>query len=87
MDFDLKLLLIKVVKSPWQKKVFSRIFFQLFILFKCLFAPFPEVKCPNFLDFWNPWGKVMERVIADLKTFAHEGCKIAGQKKRQILPN
>ena len=23
--------------------------------------PLPEVKCPNFLDFWNPWGKVMER--------------------------
>ena len=23
--------------------------------------PLPEVQCPNFLDFRNPWGKVMER--------------------------
>ena len=23
--------------------------------------PLPEVQCPIFLDFWNPWKKVMER--------------------------
>ena len=23
--------------------------------------PLPEVQCPNFLDFQNPWGKVLER--------------------------
>ena len=41
--------------------------------------------CPNlsksnvqtFLDFWNPWGKVMEKVVSDLTTFAYKGCKIA----------
>ena len=43
-------------------------------LFVCLFVrhtfslrltvflpPLPKVQCPNFLDFRNPWGKVMER--------------------------
>ena len=23
--------------------------------------PLPEIGCPNFLEIWNPWGKVMER--------------------------
>ena len=30
----------------------------------CLTAflpPLLKVQCPNFLDIWNPWGKVMER--------------------------
>ena len=26
------------------------------------------------LDFWNPWGKVMEISVL---TFEHKGCKIA----------
>ena len=21
--------------------------------------PLPNVQCPNFLDFWNPWGKII----------------------------
>ena len=45
------------------KKSFIRIFFYLFTLFKYLFAPLPKVHCPNFLDFQNPWGKVMVRSV------------------------
>ena len=45
-----KLLLIKGVKTQNKKKfVFGQI------------SQSPEVKCPSLLDFWNPWGKVMER--------------------------
>ena len=29
--------------------------------FSGLLPPFPKVQCANFLDFQNPWGKVMER--------------------------
>ena len=67
---DLKILLIKGVKLPHKKNVFwanfalmSRIFLvSLFLTpFKGLFFPLPEVQCQNFLDFQNPWGKVMER--------------------------
>ena len=47
----LKQLLIKCVKSPWQKKVFFVVF--LFTPFKRLFAPLPKVHCPKFLDFQN----------------------------------
>ena len=38
-------------------------FFHLFTQFKRLFVPtsLPKVQRPNFLDFWNSWGKVMER--------------------------
>ena len=61
MVSDLKLLLITSVKSPRQNNFFSSDFFKLFTLFKPLFAPFPEVQCPNFLNFQNHWGKVMER--------------------------
>ena len=43
--------------------------------------PLPEVQCPKFLDFRNPWGKVMERKGSDLKTFAHKGLKTAAAKK------
>ena len=25
--------------------------------------PLPEVRCPIFLEIWNPWGKVMERTF------------------------
>ena len=40
----------------------------------------PKVQCPNFLDFWNPWWKVMERSGLRFETFAHKGCKIAAAK-------
>ena len=43
------------------------------VLFKRLLPNFPEVQCQNFLDFWNPWGKVMKRSGLRFETFAHEG--------------
>ena len=49
--------------------------------FNGLFPPLPEVQCPNFLDFWNPLGKVMERSGLRFETFAHKECKIAVSKK------
>jgi hypothetical protein len=60
-------------KSPRQKKKFHRFFLSLFTMFKCLFAPLPEVQCHNLLDFWNPWGKRMKRS----ENFSHKECKIA----------
>ena len=29
--------------------------------FNSILPPLPKVQCPNFLDFRNTWGKVMER--------------------------
>ena len=74
------------VKSLPKKKVFGQIcltdqdFFVLVVLtlFNGLFPPLPEVQCPNFLDFWNPWGKVMERSGHGFQNF----CKIAASKKK-----
>ena len=43
--------------------------------------PLPVVQCPSFLDFRNPWEKVMERRVSDLKNLAHKGWKVAAQKK------
>ena len=78
-----KLLFIKGVKLPWQKKFFLMVFFwdnsfywaKLSVcVFVCLFfcpshfltsfnslspPPLHKVQCPNFLNFRNPWGKVM----------------------------
>ena len=31
------------------------------LLLTVFLAPLPEVQCPNFLDIWRPWGKLMER--------------------------
>ena len=42
--------------------------------------PLPKVQYPNFLDFRNPWGKVMKRRGLRLKTFTNKGCKITAQK-------
>ena len=46
--------------------------------------PLPKVKCPNFLDIRNPWGKIMKKKVSDLKTFGHEACKIAAMKRKKI---
>ena len=35
--------------------------FTIEVPFKRLFPPLPEVGYPTFLEFWNLWGKVMER--------------------------
>ena len=39
--------------------------------------PFPKVQCPNFLDFRNPWGKVMERNGLRFEYFAQKRSKIS----------
>ena len=57
-----KLLLIKAVKSPLWKKFFLWIFSVICSLHLNVFLPqLPEVQYSNFLDFWNSWGKVMQR--------------------------
>ena len=43
---------------------------------------FPQVKCPNFLDFWNPWRKIIKRSCLRCKNLAHKGCKSAAAKKK-----
>ena len=71
---NLKLLLIKGVIL--QNKFFIVFFFFICSLcFTVFLPPFSKVQCPDFLDFLNPWGKVKEKVVSDLKTFAHKGCK------------
>ena len=51
----------KLCKIAAAKKVFYRIFFFICTLRLTVFLPpLPKVQCPNFLDFQNPWGKVME---------------------------
>ena len=61
----LKLLLIKGVKSMWQKKDF----FHLFILLYVFLPQLPKVQCPNLLYFWNPWGKVIVRIVLRFENF------------------
>ena len=56
-----KLLLKQGVKLRRQKEFFTIFFLLLFTLFKHLFAPTSQSPMSNFLDFWNPWRKVMER--------------------------
>ena len=51
-----------VLKSLRQKKVFYGFFSLLCSLHLNVFSPpLLEVQCPNFLDFPNPRGKLMER--------------------------
>ena len=56
-------LFIKGVESLRQKKSFSRWFFSFICLLhlNVFFPLLPKVWFANFLDFWNPWGTVMER--------------------------
>jgi hypothetical protein len=62
-------LLIKGVKSLRQNKFFTDFVLHLFTLVKHFLPPLPEVCCSSFLDFLNPWGKVMERRALRLKNF------------------
>ena len=41
----------------------------------------------GFLDMQNPWGKKMEKVVSELKTFAHKWFTIIAQKKVCFLAN
>ena len=36
-------------------------FFICSLRLHIFFPPLPKVQCPNFLDIWSPWKKVMER--------------------------
>ena len=76
MVSDLKTFSHKGCEIGAAKKVVFLCFLllYLFTLFKRLLPPLPKVQCPNFLDVRNPWGKVMEKSVSDLKTFAHKGC-------------
>ena len=53
----------KGCKIAAAKKVFFTDFFFLIcsLRLNVFLPPLPKVQCPNFLDFQNPWGKVMER--------------------------
>ena len=83
-----KLLLIKGVKSPLQKKFFKFFFFLICSLCLNIFLPpLPKVQCPIFLDFRNPWGKVIERGGLRFEFFAHKWCKIAVKKKVYYFAN
>ena len=60
--------------------MFCFLFFQIFKE-NIFLPPLPKVKWPNFLDFWNNWGKVMERSGLRIKTLTHKGCQIGVHKK------
>ena len=91
MFLDLKTFTNKGCKIATQKEVcfgtnfalLSRIFwYQCFSLRLTIFLPpLPKVQCPNFLDFQNPWGKVMERSGLRIDNFCSKRCKIAAVKK------
>ena len=59
MVSDLKTFAHKGCNIAAAKKFFTD-FFHLLTLFKHLFSPVPKVQCPNFLDIFNSWGKVMK---------------------------
>ena len=47
------------------------------LMFSGIFTPLPKVQCPNFLNFWNSWKKIIERSGLRLEIVDHKGCKIA----------
>ena len=62
--------LINGVKLPRKKVSFWQIlpYWAGFFWYQChslrlkvFLPPFPKIQHPNFLDFQNPWGKVMKR--------------------------
>ena len=77
--------LIKGVKLPRRKKFLTDIFYICSLRLNVFVPPLPDVQCPNFLNFQNPWINVMERVVSDLKTFAHKWCKIAAHRKSLLF--
>ena len=50
----------KGCKIAASKKVFYRFFVISSLCLNVFLPPLPEVQFPNFLDFGNLWGKVME---------------------------
>ena len=65
-----------------QIQIFKKKWYLCFSLCLTVFLPqLPEVQWPNFLDFQNPWGKVMERSGLRIDNFCSKRCKIAAVKK------
>ena len=58
---DLKIFAHKGCKIAVAKKVFYRFFNICSFCLNIFLPPLPEVQCPNFLDFRNLWGKVLEK--------------------------
>ena len=62
--------------------IFVRYYLNVFL------PSLPKVQCPNFFDFWNPWGKVMERsglrfkfVCTKMIWNCHKELEKSGRKK------
>ena len=61
--------------------VFPSVCLSVYFLRYCLnvfLPPLPKVGCPNFLEIWNPWGKVIKRNGLRLKKnfFLIKGVKL-----------
>ena len=40
--------------------------------YEAYLPPLPEVRCPNFLEIWNPWETVLERSVLRTEQFCWE---------------
>ena len=84
-----KLFSHKGCKIAAAKTVFYGFFFICSLRLNVFLPPLPEVQCPKFLDFQNPWRKVMQRSGLRFEQNSLQRCKITAQKKLvfgQILP-
>ena len=64
------------------KNVFEGLFFICLLHLKVLLAPCPKIQYANFLNIWNPWGKIMERSCLGFEKFLFKnGVKSPRQKK------
>ena len=61
MVSDWKIFAHKGCKIAVAEKVFYRFFKICLVRLNIFLPPLSKVQCPNFLDFQNPWRKVMER--------------------------
>ena len=68
MVSDLKTFAPKGCEIAALQKVFTG-FFVCSLGLNVFLPPLSKVQCPNFLDFWNPWGKLMERSGLRLENF------------------
>ena len=48
------------------------------------FPPLLKVRCPIFLEIWNPWGKVMERSSLRFEHFVGSDLKSPKKKKNNL---
>ena len=68
-DLRFKTFAHKGRKIAASNKFFAYFFIHLFAPFKRLLPPLPKVQYPNFLDFQNPWGKVIEKNALRFENF------------------